>query len=155
MSTNSAVEILLIGPDIDDAGHIIRTLQKLHLANHKVHLQDGEEALNYPLNGNNKMPRLILLDLKMPKADGIDVLQKIKAREETKIIPVVVLLSSCEEECDIIRSCPSGINAFNVKPVDCNKLVKVFGDAGLFWLMLNQPLTAFSVNDYENCIKNG
>lgn len=135
---NSQVEILLIEDNLDDAGLAIRTLKKHHLANHLLHLQDGEEALNYLFNSDNKMPKVILLDLKMPKVDGLEVLKKIKENPEKRIIPVVVLTSS-KEERDIIESYKLGVNAYIVKPVDFDQFVRAIGDLGLFWLVLNQP----------------
>src|SRR5687767_4983371 len=109
MPTNNAVEILLVEDNMDDAGLTIRTLQKHHLANHLLHLQDGEEALNYLFNENQKLPRLILLDIKMPKVHGIEVLRKLKADEERKLIPVVVLTSS-KEGADIQEAYRLGVN---------------------------------------------
>jgi two-component system, response regulator len=138
MNTNNVVEILLVEDNMDDAGLTIRTLQKHHLANHLLHLQDGEEALEYLFRENGKMPKVILLDLKMPKVDGIEVLRKLKSDQERKVIPVVVLTSS-KEERDIIESYKLGVNAYIVKPVDFDQFVKAVGELGLFWLVLNQP----------------
>jgi two-component system response regulator len=135
---NHAVEILLVEDNLDDAGLTIRSLQKHHLANNLLHLQDGEEALHYLFNPKKNMPKVILLDLKMPKVDGIEVLRKLKASPEKKMIPVVVLTSS-KEERDIVESYRLGVNAYIVKPVDFDKFVKAIGDIGLFWLVLNQP----------------
>ncbi len=135
---NNVVEILLVEDNMDDAGLTIRTLQKNHLANHLLHVQDGEEALRYLFHGESKMPKVILLDLKMPKVDGIEVLRKLKSDPERSIIPVVVLTSSREER-DIIESYKLGVNAYIVKPVDFDQFVKVIGELGLFWLVLNQP----------------
>lgn len=134
-------EILLVEDNIDDAGLTIRALRKHHLANKVLHLRDGEEALNYLFSENfTRLPRLILLDLKMPKVDGIEVLRKIKANEQLKIIPVAVLTSS-REESDIVASYRLGVNAYIVKPVDFEKFSKAVADLGLFWLVLNQPPT--------------
>jgi two-component system, response regulator len=134
-------EILLVEDNIDDAGLTIRALRKHHLANKVLHLRDGEEALNYLFSENfTRLPRLILLDLKMPKVDGIEVLRKIKANEQLKIIPVAVLTSS-REESDIVASYRLGVNAYIVKPVDFEKFSKAVSDLGLFWLVLNQPPT--------------
>jgi two-component system response regulator len=134
-----AVDILLVEDNPDDAGLTIRALKKHNLANNLVHLTDGEEALNFLFGeGKNNMPRLILLDLKMPKVDGIEVLKRIKSNEEKRIIPVVILTSS-KEERDIVESYKLGVNAYIVKPVDFDKFVKAVSDLGLFWLVLNQP----------------
>jgi two-component system response regulator len=138
MNNNNVVEILLIEDNMDDAGLTIRTLQKHHLANHLLHLQDGEEALAYLFREDSKMPKVILLDLKMPKVDGLEVLRKLKQDPEKKVIPVVILTSS-KEERDIIESYKLGVNAYIVKPVDFEQFVKAIGDLGLFWLVLNQP----------------
>jgi two-component system response regulator len=135
---NKIVEILLVEDSMDDANLTIRTLQKHRLANHLLHVQDGEEAINYLFDQNNKMPKVILLDLKMPKVDGIEVLKKLKADPEKKLIPVVVLTSS-KEERDIVNSYSLGVNAYIVKPVDFDQFVKAVSDLGLFWLVLNQP----------------
>jgi len=139
MQNNNAVEILLIEDNPDDAGLTIRALKKYHLANHLLHLSDGEEALNYIFSENlTTIPKIILLDLKMPKVDGIEVLRKIKSDEHKKIIPVVVLTSS-KEERDIVESYKLGVNAYIVKPVDFDKFVKAISEIGFFWLLLNQP----------------
>lgn len=136
---NNAVEILLIEDNPDDAGLTIRALKKYNLANHLLHLQDGEEALNFIFGENfNAFPKVILLDLKMPKVDGIEVLRRIKSDEQKKIIPVVVLTSS-KEERDIVESYKLGVNAYIVKPVDFDKFVKAISEIGFFWLLLNQP----------------
>src|SRR6266481_5678471 len=103
------VEILLVEDSLDDAELTIRALKKHNLGNHLLHLEDGEEALKYIFSENNNMPKLILLDLKMPKVDGLEVLRKIKSDERKKIIPVVVLTSS-KEERDIIESYKLGVN---------------------------------------------
>lgn len=136
---NDVADILLVEDNPDDAGLTIRALKKNKLANSLVHLSDGEEAINYLFApGRVIMPKLILLDLKMPKVDGIEVLRKIKSDENLKVIPVVVLTSS-KEERDIVESYKLGVNAYIVKPVDFEKFVKAVTDLGMFWLVLNQP----------------
>jgi two-component system response regulator len=135
---NKVVEILLVEDSLEDAELIVRTLKKHNLANHLLHVQDGEEALSYLMNENDFLPRLILLDLKMPKVDGIEVLKVLKEHPQKKLIPVVVLTSSREER-DIVESYRLGVNAYIVKPVDFEKFVKAIADIGLFWLILNQP----------------
>lgn len=138
MEKTNAIEILLIEDNLDDAGLTIRALKKHNLANNLLHLQDGEEALNYLFSERlNAIPKVILLDLKMPKVDGIEVLRRLKADERKKIIPVVVLTSS-KEERDIVESYKLGVNAYIVKPVDFEKFVKAISEIGLFWLLLNQ-----------------
>jgi two-component system response regulator len=132
------VEILLIEDNPDDAELAIRALKKNNLANNLLHLQDGEEAIDFLFNESNLMPKLILLDLKMPKVDGIEVLRKLKSDERRKVIPIVVLTSS-KEERDIIESYKLGVNAYIVKPVDFDQFVKAVTELGFFWLILNQP----------------
>jgi two-component system, response regulator len=139
MDSNNIVEILLVEDNPDDAGLTIRALKKYNLANHLLHLHDGEEALKFIFGANlTSIPKIILLDLKMPKVDGIEVLRKIKSDEQKKIIPVVVLTSS-KEERDIVESYKLGVNAYIVKPVDFDKFVKAISEIGFFWLLLNQP----------------
>lgn len=133
------IEILLVEDNLDEAGLTIRTLKKSNLANHLLHLRDGEEALNFLFSDQLvQFPKLILLDLKMPKLDGIDVLRKIKADNERKKLPVVMLTSS-KEERDIVESYRLGVNAYIVKPVNTEKFVKAVTEVGLFWLTLNTP----------------
>jgi len=134
----TAVEILLVEDNPNDAELTIRALKKNNLANSLVHLEDGEEALDFLYDEQNEMPKLILLDLKMPKIDGIDVLRKLKSDEQKRIIPIVVLTSS-KEERDIVESYKLGVNAYIVKPVDFDQFVKAVSQIGFFWLILNQP----------------
>ncbi len=139
MDNNNVIEILLIEDNQEDAELTIRALKKYNLANNLLHLQDGEEALNFLFSSNiNTIPKIILLDIKMPKVDGIEVLRKIKSDPYRKIIPVVVLTSS-KEERDIIESYKLGVNAYIVKPVEFDKFVKAVSEIGFFWLLLNQP----------------
>lgn len=135
---DSIVDILLVEDNPDDAGLTKRALKKHNLSNNLLHLSDGEEALNYIFGEENHMPKLILLDLKMPKVDGIEVLKKIKSDPAKKVIPVVVLTSS-REETDIVESYKLGVNAYIVKPVDFQKFVTAVSEIGWFWLLLNQP----------------
>ncbi len=136
-----AVEVLLIEDNPDDAELTIRVLKKHNLANNLVHLHDGEEALDFLFgDGNNNIPKLILLDLKMPKVDGIEVLRKIKGDDQKKTIPVVILTSS-KEERDVVESYQLGVNAYVVKPVEFEKFVEAVAQLGLFWLILNQSPT--------------
>lgn len=132
------VDILLVEDNPDDAGLTIRALKKHNLANKLLHLEDGQEALDFLFNDENEMPRLVLLDLKMPRVDGIDVLRRLKNDEKRKVIPVVVLTSSKEEK-DIVESYQIGVNAYIVKPVDFDQFAKAVAEVGLFWMVLNQP----------------
>ena len=134
----TAIEILLVEDNPDDAELTICALKKNNLANNLLHLEDGQEALDFLFNEKNRMPKLILLDLKMPKVDGIEVLCILKSDEQKKIIPIVVLTFS-KVERDIIESYKLGINAYIVKPVDFDQFVKAVSQIGLFWLILNQP----------------
>jgi CheY-like chemotaxis protein len=138
------VEILLIEDNINDAELSLYTLKKFKLSNKIFHAHDGAEALDY-LFGSEKgsglnldqLPRLILLDLKLPKINGQEVLRKLKTNELTKFIPVVVLTSSREER-DIIESYYLGVNSYIVKPIEFDKFSEAVRDVGLYWLSLNQ-----------------
>lgn len=133
-----SVEILLVEDNPDDAGLAIHALKKHNMAGSLLHLHDGEEALEYLFSGKmTQIPRVILLDLKMPKVDGIEVLRRLKSDEARKVIPVVVLTSS-KEDRDIAESYKLGANAYVVKPVDFDKFAKAIADIGVFWLLLNQ-----------------
>jgi two-component system response regulator len=132
-----SADILLVEDNMDDAGLTIRALKKHHLTNSIHHVEDGEEALNFLFNKSIYSPKLILLDVKMPKVDGIEVLRKIKADANLKVIPVVMLTSSREER-DIVESYKLGVNAYIVKPVEFDLFVKAVTDLGLFWMLLNE-----------------
>lgn len=141
---NNEVEILLVEDNPDDAGLTIRALKKQNLANNLVHLKDGAEALDFLFGqgefaGRNikKHPKVILLDLKMPKVNGLEVLHKIKSNEQTKTIPVVVLTSS-NEDPDIKECYELGVNSYIVKPVDFDNFMKAVTDLGFYWLLLNK-----------------
>lgn len=135
----TAIEILPVEDNPDDAELTICALKKNNLANNLLHLEDGQEALDFLFNEKNRMPKLILLDLKMPEVDGIEVLCILKSDEQKKVIPIVVLTFS-KVERDIIESYKLGINAYIVKPIDFDQFVKAVSRIGLFWLILNQPL---------------
>jgi two-component system, response regulator len=138
------VEILLVEDSPTDAELTLRVLKKNHLANQVVHVTDGEEALNFLFArgaylGRNldHRPRVILLDLKLPKIDGLEVLKAIKADPSTRTIPVVMLTSS-REETDMIASYALGVNSYIVKPVDFDRFVEAVTHLGMYWLLLNQ-----------------
>jgi two-component system response regulator len=134
------VDILLVEDNMDDAGLTIRALKKHNLANNILHVQDGEEALQFLFTAStHQPPKLILLDVKMPKVDGIEVLRQIKSDANLKVIPVVMLTSS-KEERDVIESYKLGVNAYIVKPVEFDHFVKAVADLGFFWMLLNEPL---------------
>jgi CheY-like chemotaxis protein len=139
------VEILLIEDNPNDAELTMRSFKKNNITNNVLHLKDGAAALEFLFGSGdfagrnlNSKPKVILLDLKMPKVDGIEVLQKIKANENTKSIPVVVLTSS-KEDPDIQRCYMLGANSYIVKPVDFDSFQKVVMQLGLYWMLLNQP----------------
>jgi two-component system response regulator len=141
---NHEVEILLVEDNPNDAELAMRALKKNNLTNKVVRVCDGEEALDYifarglfKTRERMNIPRLILLDLKLPKVNGLEVLKIIKADEITKMIPVVVLTSS-QEESDMIESYRLGVNSYIVKPVDFDKFIDSVRDIGLYWLLLNQ-----------------
>lgn len=131
-------DIILIEDNPDDAELTLRSLRKNNIAHRVHHISDGEEAIQYLEAGKNEsIPKLILLDLKMPKVDGLQVLKAIKGDERLRVIPVVVLTSSKEEK-DIVSSYQLGVNAYIVKPVDFEKFERVVNDLGLFWINVNQ-----------------
>lgn len=141
---NLQVEILLVEDNMDDAEMTIRALRKKNLTNRLTHLSDGEEALDF-LFGKGKFegrdinlkPKLILLDLKMPKIDGMEVLEKVKSNSETKKIPVVVLTSS-KEDPDLRKCYELGANSYIVKPVEFESFMNAVSELGLYWMLLNQ-----------------
>jgi CheY-like chemotaxis protein len=137
------LEILLVEDNPHDAELVIRALRNHDLAHHLVHLPDGQAALDF-LFGNGvhsgrdprKRPKVVLLDLKLPKVDGIEVLRRIRSDERTKQMPVVVLTSSREVR-DIDTAYQLGANSFIVKPVEFESFLKVIRDTGLYWLKTN------------------
>jgi two-component system response regulator len=138
MIEESMIEILLVEDNPGDAELAIHSLKKHHLANHLLHLKDGEEALNYLFSeGRSSYPRLILLDLHMPKVNGLEVLKKLKSDPSRKFIPVVILTSS-KDDRNIIEAYKLGVNAYIVKPVEFDKLVEAVHQIGYFWLIMNQ-----------------
>ncbi len=139
------IEIILVEDNPDDAELTIRALKKNNFANNIVHLKDGAEAIDFifgegAYHGNpmSNMPRAILLDLKMPKVNGIEVLTRLKAEEHTKSIPVVVLTSS-NEDPDVAICYELGVNSYIVKPVGFENFLKAVSELGLYWLLLNRP----------------
>jgi two-component system, response regulator len=141
---HTEVEILLIEDNCDEAELTIRSLKKYNLANKLLHIDDGEEALDFIFSkgkyAGNTSPlhlKLILLDLKLPKVDGLEILRRIKSDELTKLTPVVVLTSS-KEEGDIIQSYRLGVNSYIVKPVNFDSFIKAVSELGLYWVLHNQ-----------------
>lgn len=143
MTEQNQVEILYIEDNHDEAELTIRSLNKHHLTNKLKHIDDGAEALDfifargvYAERSDIPHPRLILLDLKLPKVDGLEILRQLKSNEQTKIIPVVILTSSKEDK-DVIDSYRLGVNSYIVKPVNFESFSKSVADLGFYWLLLN------------------
>lgn len=141
---DNKVEILLVEDNPHDAEMTIRTLKKINLANRLIHLKDGADALDFIFARGifadrhiENRPKVILLDIKMPKIDGIEVLRQIKSNEATKTIPVVIMTSSKEEQ-DVITSYNLGVNSYVVKPVHFESFAKAVSDLGFYWLITNQ-----------------
>jgi CheY-like chemotaxis protein len=136
--------ILIVEDDPNDVELTLTALEEYKLANEVVVTRDGEEALDYLYcRGNfktrsNGNPAVLLLDLKLPKRDGREVLQQIKSDEKLKMIPVVVLTSSHEEK-DVVASYKLGVNAYVVKPVDFHEFVNAVKELGIFWAVINEP----------------
>lgn len=145
MDSNS-VDILLVEDNSDDAELTIRELKKYHMANKLFHVTDGEQALDFIFaagsfsgkRDNISHPKLVLLDIKMPKVSGIQVLQQLKENPGTKLIPVVILTSS-KEDPDIKKCYDLGANSYIVKPVNFERFSEAIRNLGFYWLLLNQP----------------
>jgi two-component system response regulator len=144
MQMDDPIEILLIEDDPRDVQLTLHAFREHHLANEMRVVRDGEEALEFIFRTGQyegrraDQPKVILLDLKLPKVDGLEVLRRIKADTETRTIPVVVLTSSREER-DIVDSYELGVNSYIVKPVDFEQFTEAVRSLGLYWLLLNQP----------------
>ena len=145
MNLNS-VELLLVEDNTQDAELAIRELKKHNLANNLYHVKDGEEALDFIFATGkyagsrdvNYPPKLVLLDINMPKVNGIEVLEKIKSDEQTKSTPVVILTSS-KEDPDIKKCYALGANSYIVKPLNFEGFADAIKNLGFYWLLLNQP----------------
>ena len=145
MNPNS-VEILLVEDNVTDAELTIRELKKHNMANNLVHVKNGEEALEFIFATGkyastrevHHPPKVILLDIQMPKVNGIEVLQRIKADERTRSIPVVILTSS-KEHPDVQKCYDLGANSYIVKPVNFEGFAQAIKNLGFYWLLLNQP----------------
>ena len=144
MTEINDVEILLVEDNSQDLELTIRALRKANLANHIQVARDGEQALEFIFcegpYSNRKIedkPKVILLDLKLPKIDGLEVLERIKNDKRTKDIPVVILTSSREQK-DVVESYQLGVNSYIVKPVSFDQFIEAVRNLGMYWLLLNQ-----------------
>jgi len=140
------IDVLLVEDNVDDAELAMRELKKSQVRNNLLHVKDGEAALDFifatgkfaGLREIQNVPKLILLDNQMPKVNGIEVLEKIKADERTKAIPVVILTSS-NQSPDIKKCYGLGVNSYIIKPVEFEAYAKAIKELGLYWLLLNRP----------------
>ena len=135
--------ILLVEDNPADEALTLRALKKANIANNVVVARDGAEAIDYlvssePDGAPRKLPQLVLLDLKLPKMDGMEVLKRIRADERSKLLPVVILTSSKEEK-DLINGYTLGANSYIRKPVNFNQFAEAVRNLGLYWLVLNEP----------------
>jgi two-component system, response regulator len=142
---DTAVEILLVEDNPNDVELTLRALKQHNLANRVVVVEDGAEALDFIFatgahsdRNIQNIPKVVFLDLKLPKVDGLEVLRRMKADERTAKIPVVILTSS-QEERDVVESYKLGVNSYVVKPVDFEQFVTAVQEIGLYWLLVNKP----------------
>ena len=145
MESYEQVEILLVEDKATDAELTLRALKRHNLANRVLWVKDGQEALDYMFatgayaeRSPGADPKLILLDIKLPKISGVDVLRRLKSDERTRSIPVTMLTSSAEER-DVIESYQLGVNSYIVKPVDFTKFVDTVSEVGMYWMVVNRP----------------
>jgi two-component system, response regulator len=145
MNPANIVEILIVEDNQQDLDLALRALRKANLANRVHAVRDGEEALEFLFcegrHSERKIqnePKVILLDLKLPKIDGLEVLQRIKGDQRTKAIPVVVLTSS-KEQADVVETYNLGVNSYIVKPVNFEQFSEVVQKLGMYWLLINHP----------------
>lgn len=141
-TTRRTVDILLVEDNASDLELTLHALRKYRLTNNIEIARDGAEALDFLFSGDEhdpaKPPRLVLLDLKLPKVDGLEVLKRLKNDRRTQSIPIVILTSSNQER-DLVESYALGVNSYIVKPVDFNQFIDAVRQLGLYWLLLNQP----------------
>jgi two-component system response regulator len=145
MKTLHEIEILLVEDNMDDAALTIRALKKNNVINNILHLEDGAQALDfifsegeYADRAETTTPKLILLDIKMPKINGLQVLQRLKSDERTKKIPVVMLTSS-KEDPDIKKCYELGVNSYIIKPVDFENFQSAVSQLAVYWQLINEP----------------
>lgn len=141
-----SIEILLVEDNAEDAMLAKMALEESRIVNHIIHLKDGAEAMDYIFREGefantpaDMHPKVIMLDLKMPKVNGLEVLRRVKADNNTKEIPVVVFTSS-DEDPDVKECYDLGVNSYVVKPLDFEQFKKVVNNIGLYWVVLNRPL---------------
>jgi len=149
---NELVTILLVEDNPDDVELTVRALKKNNIANPLEVVRDGQDALDYLFytgrysSATHALPGVILLDLKLPKLDGIEVLRRIKRDRTRKLIPVVILTSS-KEERDVVESYDLGVNSYIRKPVDFEQFVDIVKQIGYYWLLLNEPPSVRAAQD--------
>ncbi len=132
------VDVLLVEDNPDDAELTLRALRKTNAADRLLHVDDGAKAIDFLFNdADSRLPRFILLDLKLPKIDGLEVLRRVKGDQRTRTIPVVILTSS-KEERDVVTSYDLGVNSYIVKPVGFDQYMRTVSDVGRYWNDLNQ-----------------
>ena len=139
------MEILLVEDNASDAELTITALKSRNLANKLIHVSDGQEALDFLFGTGryagrdlSQLPKVVLLDLKLPKVDGIEVLRRVRSEESTKLLPIVVLTSSREDR-DLLETYKLGVNSYIVKPVDFENFSEAVSNLGMYWLLLNEP----------------
>ncbi len=143
---NNSFDILLVEDNPNDAELIIRALARAEITNKLIHLEDGAEALDFifaegKYDSRNKtvLPKLLMLDLKLPRVTGLEVLEALRKKEETKLLPVVIVTSSMEDR-DVQKAYSLGVNSFIVKPVDFSKFIQTIKMVGNYWLNVNHQL---------------
>ena len=144
MDPNETVEILLVEDSDQDAEMALRALEQNKISNKITRLKNGEEALDFLLAKGEfeersiyNQPRVVLLDLKMPKVDGLEVLMQVRANKATEKLPIVILTSS-KEEADLVEGYKLGVNSYIVKPVEFDSFTKAIRDIGFYWVILNE-----------------
>lgn len=145
MSKTTGVELLVVEDNENDLELIMRALKSINLRNKVYAARDGDEALRYVYRKDasgfeqvSNIPMVIMLDLKLPRVSGLDVLKKLKSDERTNKIPIVILTSS-QESSDLKQCYELGVNSYVVKPFDLEDFIKAVSTAGLYWLVINQP----------------
>jgi two-component system response regulator len=144
MADNEPVEILLVEDNPNDVELALHALKKNKVSNRIQVVRDGEEALDFIFGKDassdgpsEQRPKMVLLDLKLPKIDGLEVLKRLKSDPRTRSIPVIMMTSS-REECDIVKSYELGVNSYIVKPVDFQQFTESVRQLGLYWMVMNQ-----------------